>query len=109
MGRSRESGKKNKKTSKRRNVKTFSRGPCITNLNSDGTVNTEDLLILNANWGPCGESAGGGGSLSLESAVQQMGFPSVAAHQAWLAQASDAEAYALTYVLITILQDQGQD
>ncbi|MCH8824558.1 MAG: hypothetical protein IH984_13740 [Planctomycetes bacterium] len=86
-----------------------SHGPCCADLNSDGTVNTEDLLILQANWGPCGgESAGGGGggSPSLQAAVQQLGFPSVAAHQAWLAQAGEMEAYVSTYVLITILQDQ---
>ncbi len=82
---------------------------CFADLDHSDTVATGDLLILLANWGPCGEAGGGGGSPSLQAAVQQLGFPSVAAHQAWLAHASDGEAYASTYVLITILQDQDED
>ncbi|MCH8824837.1 MAG: hypothetical protein IH984_15175 [Planctomycetes bacterium] len=81
---------------------------CFADLNRDCTVNTEDQLILFANWGTCAVTAGGGGggSSSLQAAVQQLGFPSLAAHQAWLAQAGEMEAYASTYVLLTILQNQ---
>lgn len=80
-------------------------GPCIADLDCSGAVGTNDQLILFANWGSCSE-ADGGGSTSLESAVQQMGFPTVAAHQAWVAQASGPECFTSGCVLLTILQDQ---
>lgn len=101
--------------------------PC-GDLTGDCTTDPFDQARLLANWGACpqaplcgpgpelscGEGAQGGSgsedgsdsSPSLTAALAQMGFDSVAAYQAYITTASDAEAFTSVSVLQALLEAQ---
>ena len=81
-------------------------GPCVgcaSDFDCNGMVSTSDLNALFANWGPCEE---GGGGLSLQQAVQTVGFANVNACRAWLNNATDIESFVCGHFILTALENQ---
>lgn len=90
---------------------------CGADFDNDLMVGITDLLELLAVWGCCplpcppqgdapssgGGSDANGSGLTPEDAVLLMGFASLDNYQAWLAQASDEEAYTSVLLLAAIL------
>jgi hypothetical protein len=77
---------------------------CGADFDCNLVVDTVDFLALNGNWGPCpasSPSSFGGGSLG--EALWLMGFTDPAAYEAWVLEATDAEAYVSMQILAELL------
>jgi hypothetical protein len=86
---------------------------CHGDIDLDCKVGITDFLKIVATWGPCpgfgapcpqGGAAAGSG-LSLEQAVQQLGFTSIGGFQTWLADADPDEAYGMVQLLAVLLSE----
>lgn len=78
----------------------------------DGEVNILDWNDLFFHWGACPGASGGGsapgeggseGGLTLEEALWLIGFSSSQDYLAWLAQATDEQAYESVVMLAALL------
>ena len=82
---------------------------CGSDFNCDQDVGVNDFLDLLANWGPCpgGESAqghqGGDSELTLQAALNAMGFFTLDDYGNWLFSVSSDDAFASGVVLLTLL------
>ncbi len=93
--------------------------PCPADLNCDGAVEAADLAILLGSWGPCGglgaggdsapmpppdgSEGPGGGGMTLDQALEVMGFADVDEFNAWTASVPTDEAHAATQQLLELL------
>jgi hypothetical protein len=82
-------------------------GPCPgcgADFDCNLAVDATDFLALSAHWGPCpGSSPSSFGGGSLGAALWLMGFADLAAYEAWLLEATDAEAQASLQILAELL------
>ncbi len=79
---------------------------CVADIDCNCDVGTSDHLFLLGAWGPCGASDGGSSHHeALEEAVQEIGYDDVEDYQEWLAEASDADALASSWVVYALVTD----
>ena len=79
---------------------------CVADIDCNCDVGVSDHNILLGAWGPCGASDGGSSHHeALEQAVQEMGYDDVEDYQKWLAQASEADALASSWVVYALVTD----
>ncbi len=86
---------------------------CLADLTCDGVVDAADLAILLGSWGPCrgpgpmpppdGPEGPGDGCMTLDQALEVMGFADVDEFNAWTASVPTDEAHTATQQLLELL------